>query len=504
KVTVQETWPRVFMTRRRKKDGAKYFGPYASSAAMWASLKLITTLFPLRKCKGSNPPTRKRPCLNYQLGNCLAPCVGLASPETYREHLENVLLVLEGRNKNLITRLKQNMTDAAARQDFETAAMLRDQLQALEKTLEKQLVASQNTTDQDVFGCHRQGAAVAISLLFVRDGLISGSRSFFFEDPYGDDASIVHQIINQYYDQDSFIPQEILLPLEPEEQELTTEHLRDLAKKQVHLIIPQRGNKKALVNMAATNAAQLFAKREKKEQGWQALAKTMSQNLHLDRQPTTIECVDISNTSGKKAVGALVCFQNGEPSPSRYRHYHIKTVDGPNDYAMMREVLTRRLTRGIEENNLPDLFVVDGGKGQLAIATSVARDLGVFADIDWIGIAKERAEEGEKLYRPGRKNPILLKAHSPVLLYLMRIRDESHRYGITFHRRLRTKANFCSELDTIPGIGNARKHLLLKHFGSIKRLKAATKEEIIAVPGIGKELANIIFTTLETASATNE
>lgn len=219
----------------------------------------------------------------------------------------------------------------------------------------------------------------------------------------------------------------------------------------------------------------------------------MQKTLHLDRAPNRIECLDISNISGKQAVGSLVCFTKGEPDKGNFRHYKIRTVEGPNDYAMMKEVLERRLSRGIDEDNLPDLFVVDGGKGQLGMALTVAGELGITEAIDWIGIAKERQDEGEKLYKPARKNPILLPAHNPILLYLMRIRDESHRYGITFHRKLRNKATLASDLDKIPGIGTEKKKQLLKHMGSLKRVKVGTIEELMEVNGIGKELAREIF-----------
>ncbi|WP_163339373.1 excinuclease ABC subunit UvrC [Desulfopila sp. IMCC35008] len=497
KVTVQEEWPRVFMTRRRKKDGAKYFGPYSSSSAMWASLKLIAHLFPLRKCKGNTLKPRKRPCLNHQMGKCLAPCTGNADPEIYKQHVDNVLLILQGRNKDLIKRLNKKMQKASETLEFEQAARFRDQISALERTLEKQIVASHSSGDQDVFGFSRQGASVAISLLFIRDGLISGSRSFFLDDPYGEDKIILSQVLNQFYDHDLYIPREILTPFLPEDHDLTTERLIDLRQGAVTLVAPQRGDKRKLVEMATANSNQVFADREKKEQSWQNLANSLQKKLRLNRIPETIECLDISNTSGKLSVGSLVCFEKGEPNKSRFRHYRIRTIDTPDDYAMMREVLTRRLTRGIEEDNLPDMFVVDGGKGQLGMALSVAEELGIVDQLDWIGIAKERDEEGEKLYKPFRKNPILLPHHNPVLLYLMRIRDESHRYGVTFHRKLRNKTSFLSDLDKIEGVGNSRKKLLLKEFGSLKRIRSATLEELQSVKGIGNELASTIYNHLK-------
>ncbi len=280
--------------------------------------------------------------------------------------------------------------------------------------------------------------------------------------------------LSQFYDADSSIPKEILLPFEPADLDLHEEYLNDSAGFKVHLKIPQRGDNQQLVSMANANALQIFEEKEKKKQSWQNLCQSMEKTLRLNRPPNRIECLDISNISGKQAVGSLVCFTQGEPDKNNFRHYKIRTVEGPNDYAMMKEVLERRLGRGMEEDNLPDLFVVDGGKGQLGIALAVAGELGITDKIDWIGIAKERQDEGEKLYKPHRKNPIILPSHNPILLYLMRIRDESHRYGVTFHRKLSNKATLTSDLDKIAGIGAEKKKQLLQHMGSLKRIKTAT------------------------------
>ena len=494
KVTVQEDWPQVMMTRRRRKDGARYFGPYANVSAMWATLKLIANLFPLRRCKGSSLKLRNRPCLNHQMGKCLAPCAGLADPVLYRQHVDSVLMVLEGHNRGLVQRLHEQMHQAAEALEFETAAAIRDQIGALSRTLEKQVVFSGHRTDQDVIGFARQGTAVAIALLFIRDGMISGSRNYYLDDPYGDDPAILSQAINQIYDQDSSLPKELILPFFPEDRLLLTERLSDLAGARVQLLVPQRGDRHKLLEMAEANGLQLFAEKEQKEKSWQGLAEAIQLKLQLSRRPDWIECLDISNIGGKQAVGSLVSFRQGEPDGPGFRHYKIKTVDGPDDYAMMREVLERRLSKGREEGSFPDLFVVDGGRGQLGVALSVAEDLGIADQLDWIGIAKEHAEEGEKLFKPGRKNPILLPRHNPVLLYLMRIRDESHRYGITFHRRLRQKSAFTSEITQIPGIGTDRQQQLIRHFGSLRQLRQANLAELQQVDGIGATLAQQIFT----------
>ena len=494
KVTVQEEWPRVMMTRRRKNDGARYFGPYSSASSMWSTLKLITTLFPLRRCKGESLHPRKRPCLNGQMKHCLAPCVN-ASPEVrqrYREHTEKIIMILEGRNTDLVARLQQQMQQASDALEFEKAAGIRDQIQALGRTLERQVVIAGHAKDQDVFGLVRKDAAVGIAILFIRSGIISGSRTYFLEDPYGDDQALLSQVLNQYYFHGTNLPQEILLPISPDDLEVLAEHFSELSHGKVALSIPQRGDRIHLITMAQANAEQVFAEHDKKVRSWQSLAATLQQKLHLDRPPGRIECLDISNISGRQAVGSLVCFEQGQPITNGYRHYTIKTVSGPDDYAMMEEVLERRLTRGVAEDNLPDLFMVDGGRGQLGMAMHVAKNLGITNDLDWIGIAKEHEDKGEKLYKPGRKNPIILPPHDPALLYLMRIRDEAHRYGITFHRKLRRRSTLSSELDRIPGVGPSRKKALLKHLGSLKQIKAAGVEQLSQVSGVGPELAREI------------
>jgi excinuclease ABC subunit C len=402
-------------------------------------------------------------------------------------------MLLEGRNQDLVSTLKEQMQAASVILDFEKAAAIRDQISALSRTLEKQVISASHSKDQDVFGFARKDAAVTIAILFIRNGLINGSRTFFLGDPYGEDGTILSQALSQFYDTDSIIPKEILLPFEPSDLELHEEYLSDSTGVKVHLKIPQRGDNQQLVSMANTNALQLFEEKEQKKRSWQNLCQTMEKTLRLDRLPNRIECLDISNISGQQAVGALVCFTEGEPDKANFRHYKIRTVEGPNDYAMMKEVLGRRLSRGMEEDNLPDLFVVDGGKGQLGMALAVAGELGITEQIDWIGIAKERQDEGEKLYKPERKNPILLPSHNPILLYLMRIRDESHRYGVTFHRKLRNKATLASDLDKISGIGAEKKKQLLQHMGSLKRIKTATLPELMEVRGIGEELAKEIM-----------
>ncbi len=493
KVTVQEDWPRVHMARKRKKDGARYFGPYSSSSSMWATLRLLANLFPIRKCKGSRVRISKRPCLNLQMGKCLGPCVGLARKEDYLKHVQQVLMVLEGRNRSLIKGLKLEMQSAAESLFFERAAELRDQITALSKTLEKQIIASETLKDQDIFGYHRQGTSIAIAILFIRDGLVSGSRNFFLSEPMEPDSVILAQVLNQFYDTRIIPAKELVIPFAIEDSALLMERFSELSGVHVKMRVPQRGRNRELLHMANNNASHVFDEREKKDRSWQNLTAAMERSLHLQFEPYRIECLDISNTSGKQAVGSLVSYKMGESDKTHYRHYSIKTVSGPDDYAMMEEVLKRRFRKGVDEGNLPNLFMVDGGKGQLGIALRVADELGIRNQMDWLGIAKEKSGEGEKLYKPGQKNPIILKQHNPVLLYLMRIRDESHRFGITFHRKLRNKRSITSPLDAIPGIGNDRKKKLLKGFGSIKRIKEASITELSNIDGIGDKTSTLIY-----------
>lgn len=492
KVTVQEEWPRVFMTRRKKNDRARYFGPYASSSSMWTTLNLLQTLFPLRRCKGAKLKPRPRPCLNFQMNKCLAPCCGKIDNDSYRAMVDKVILFLEGRNRNLLRDLQKDMKRAAAKHDFEQAAAIRDQIGGLKKTLEKQVIVTQSNDDRDVYGFARSDASVSIVLLYVREGVLRGTRRFFIEDTFGNDQAILSQILKQVYDERSLPPHLVLLPFEIDDQRLLAERLSELAGRKTALSVPRRGDRKDLVAIANANARQRFDEIEKKRASWQALSADLHKRLNLSRQPRRIECVDISNISGTHGVGSLVRYENGEPVKNGYRRYKINEVDGPDDYSMMREVLNRRFAEQKEVDDLPELLMVDGGKGQLAVAESILKENNLLQTIDLIGIAKERQDEGEKLYRPGRKNPIILPAHNPVLLYLMRIRDESHRFGVTFHRSLRNKQTLSSKLDEIPGVGPVRKKQLLKQIGSLKKISEASVADLMTVDGIGAELAEEI------------
>lgn len=498
KVTTREPWPRVLVTRKRLRDGNRYFGPYSSGTAMRATLQLLYAQFPLRRCKIMH--ARQRPCLNYQMGRCLAPCAGKIEYADYQLMVTAVLLILEGKATEVVKELSTQMQKAAADLAFEKAALYRDQIRSLGRTLEHQSIVAEHYLDQDVFGIHRQDASVGVALLFIRAGMITGAQTFFLADPLGEDEQLLAQTILQYYSSERQPPRHLLLPFVIEDQELVAERLAELREGPVTLTAPQRGKLMQLMQMADANAAQIFSEQARKKESWETLAVAVQTKLRLVRRPETIECLDISNLLGKQAVGSLVCFVQGEKAGKQFRHYRIKSQDTPDDYAMMREVLERRFTKGVaqgrDDNNLPDLLLLDGGKGQLQVAFDVLSSCNLLERVDLVAIAKEKAEEGEKLFRPGRKNPILLPAHSPVLLYLMRIRDEAHRFGITFHRKLRGREQLHSQLDRVEGIGPLRKKNLLQTLGSFKRVMEAGVDELAAVPGIGRELARQIHLQL--------
>lgn len=493
KVTVHEKWPRILVTRKRIRDGSRYFGPYASSSSMRETLKLLQTLFPLRRCPRVKP--RSRPCLNFQLGHCLAPCCNPVEKKYYLELVNGVLMILEGRNRELTRALEKKMNRAAGKLHFEEAALLRDQIKGLKKTLERQVIVSDHRHNQDVFGLARKDASVTIAILFVRAGIIGGAQTFFLPDPLGSDKDILSKSLIQYYNQDRQPPAHLLLPLHPEDEMLLTDRLAELRDGPVKIMVPQKGRNKQLIQMACQNALEIFTEKDKKKKAWYNLSTTLQKSLHLVYHPDIIECIDISNISGTSPVGSIVSFSRGMKNVKKYRHYRVKKQD-PDDYAMMREVLDRRIERGIEENNLPNMLLLDGGKGHLHLAVKILTKHNLSDQIDLVAIAKEKHGEGEKLYRPGRKNPIVLPVHSPALLFLMRVRDEAHRFGITHHRKLRTKKTFRSDLDTLQGVGIKRKELLLKTFGSLQRLKNAAPEQLRDVPGIGPQLAHSIYQQL--------
>lgn len=490
KVTIQEEWPRVIMSRKASRDGARYFGPYSSAGAMWQTLHFLNKSFPLRLCKKSHLVKRSRPCLNYQIGRCLAPCAGMADPSQYAENVKNVLLLLEGRNEQLIAELKKKMQLASSELRFEKAATYRDRIASLRATLEKQVVNTGSTKDLDVFALVREGSLVVISLLMVRRGVIETRRDFSLTEAVGDDRLVMGEFISRYYADDKPLPHEIIVSVNLEEQELLCSWLSDKAGRKVSLSSASRGAPAKLLAMARKNAEQAIKDSLDRDKAWQLLAENMVQTLHLGRTPERIECLDISNLGGQQSVGSLVCFEHGKKAAAKYRSFKIRTVEGADDYASMAEVLRRRFAEGKDVREYPDLLLVDGGRGQLNVAVQVFAEFGLAGRIDLVAIAKGR-EEGEvdRLFVPNRKNPFTLKGHSPILLYCMQIRDEAHRYGITLHRKLQRKKSIRSRLDDLPNIGEKRKKMLLDHFGTAAHIAKAKIGELSKVEGIGPVMA---------------
>jgi excinuclease ABC subunit C len=494
KVTVGEEWPRVYVTRRRVKDGSRYFGPYSSAGSMRNTLNLINRLFPLRRCKGRSIRKRLRPCLNYQMGRCLAPCSGMVDKKQYRKMVAAVLMILEGRNIQLRGQLEAEMRMSSAGLEFERAAMFRDQLQALDKTLEKQVVVNKPGKDQDVFGYVRIGAGVGLAVVNVRQGVVLGQQVFFILDPVGDNSEVLGEVLRQFYTREEFIPDELLLPFQVPDRLSLVDWLTGVRGRKVQVRVPKRGNDVKLLRMAEVNARQVHIDQENREKSWQEMVKNLQARLHLKRIPERIECLDISNIGGKQPVGSLVCFIRGEKAQGEYRHYSISGAHEPDDYRMMGEVLDRRFKTDNKTVVFPDLLVIDGGKGHLNVATDVLRNKGLHDMVELVSIAKDKVSKTDKIYRPGRKNPLSLPRHSPVLFFLMQIRDESHRFGLSLHRKLRRKSTLSSELDNVPGIGPSRKKMLLRAIGSLAKIKDASREKLAAVQGIGPELAEEIWT----------
>ena len=506
KVTTEDAWPRILVTRKIQKDKNRYFGPFHSAWAVRESLDAIRKVFPLRTCSDTVFRNRSRPCLEYQIKRCPGPCCLSVDREEYGRQLKGVMLFLEGKNVELLRDLRARMVDASESLRFEEAARLRDQIRALEKTAEPQEMVSHFGIDQDVFGLYREGGFIEIQVLAVRRGKLTGSQAYGLEDREFPDEDVIGEVLGQYYSGGRFLPDEILLPVELEDAEVRESYLSELKGKRVAMFRPQRGDKVRLCEMAAENARQSFAARRDTEDKRGKMVEELQRRLGLRSAPKRIECFDISNLQGGQIVGSMVVFDEGEPDKSRYRRYKVKGVPGQDDFASMYEVLKRRYSRALVEKDFPDLLVVDGGKGQLGVATAVLAELGV-TELDVASLAKDRVaadpraerirHSEERVFLPNRKNPLILPRNSTALFLLQRLRDEAHRFAITFHRELRGRERLRSVLDDVPGIGPRRRRLLLQRFGSVRRIAAATVEEIAAIPGIGSERASEIGARLK-------
>ncbi|WP_404827051.1 excinuclease ABC subunit UvrC [Desulfuromonas versatilis] len=498
----REEFPALQVVRRVRRDGALYFGPFSSAGAVRETLKEIYRIFPLRHYPMETCRRRGRPCLFFQIGQCSAPCHGKISSERYRELVKGVVALLSGRESEVLGQLHQRMQDAAAQMRYEEAARLRDQIRAIEQTVERQKVVAAAGGDQDVVGLHREGGEVEIAVLFVRQGKLIGRRSYPV-DWRLDEGELLSGFLQQFYGRDIFIPEQVLLPFLPPDAETLGDWLGERKGKKVAVLAPLRGEKLALVEMAASNAREAYRERGSRREAREGVLEEIRQRLHLARLPRRMECFDISNVQGSLSVGSMVVFSDGEPDKAEYRHFRIRTVTGADDFASLGEVLGRRLKRGLEEGLLPDLILIDGGKGQLGAVVAVLEELGLAGRLDVAGIAKSRVlanvrgkaveRSEERFFLPGRKNPVLLRQGSPALFMLERLRDEAHRFAITHHRKLRGKATLHSALEEVPGVGPTRRKALLRHFGSLKKVREAPLEELQAMPGLPGGVAEAIF-----------
>ena len=499
KFNLQDKFPKLHLVRKIKRDGARYFGPYASSAAVKETLRVLRHLFPLRTCNDANFRNRSRPCLNYQIKKCLGPCCGLVSPEKYADLVQEVILFLEGKNSQLINLLQGRMTEASENLNFEEAARLRDQIGAIEQTLEKQKTVSQTPNDQDVFAFHRRGNAWEFQALFFRRGILVGNKAFHFSRLNLPEEEALSAFLRQYYAEEPSIPHEVLLPRPIEDEGLLAEWLSEKKGGRVEVHAPQRGEKKNLVEMAGKNAENSFQKRVGEAETLDLILQELKEKLRLKTLPHRAECFDISNLFGTLAVGSMVSFLDGRPDPSHYRHFKVHAPSFPDDYAMMYEVLKRRYSKLEPGGEKPDLLIVDGGKGQLNVALAVLAELGL-QEISAIGLAKDKGpslkkvseKTADKIYLPNVKDPVLL-GHSASLRYLQRMRDEAHRFAIRYHKKLRGKRGLQTLLDDIPGIGAIKKKALLRAFGSLQKIQDASADLFRQVEPLTRKDAQTVF-----------
>jgi excinuclease ABC subunit C len=533
KIDVREPWPRVYITRRMEDDGSRYFGPYASASSVRKTLDLLNKLFPFRSCTKEITGTDPRPCLDFHINRCLGPCIGAVATEEYRHTVDQAILFLEGKEKVVIRDIKQKMWDAAGSQQYERATFFRDQLSAIEKVTEEQKVVSTRLVDEDVIAFARAANEAWAEVFFIRGGRLLGRDSFLLEGVLDEaDGDVLASFVKQFYTSSPVVPSRILTETPINDGEAIVEWLAERrGGGRVQLVVPQRGEKRRLIQMVAQNALQgLEALRVKvlaTEDATQRAMEELKEQLNLPRLPERIECYDISNTQGTNSVGSMVVFKDGQPQRAHYRRFRIKTVEGANDFASMQEVLRRRFKRSgavgqaaeeyasnkeqaaeaisafLKERNdtskagderagkndsfgvLPDLVLIDGGKGQLNAAAEVMRvELGLH-HIPLASLAKQQ----EELFVPDVPESIMLPRTSPALYLVQRARDEAHRFAISYHRNLRQKTGMESVMDIVPGIGPKRKKMLMRHFGSVQKIRDASTDEIAAVPGMTRRLA---------------
>ncbi|MBW1917752.1 MAG: excinuclease ABC subunit UvrC [Deltaproteobacteria bacterium] len=495
RLDLREPFPRLALVRRFATDGACYFGPFVSAVAIREILRIMKRAFRLRTCKDKGIPKRSRPCLNYQLGRCLAPCVGLVSEAEYRQAVQEALWFLQGQNKKLRRQLRAQMEAAAAHLNFEQAAIHRDRLAAINRLLERQSIATSSFKDQDVLGLAREGDQFLVLLLFVRGGMVTGSLTYDFTQPGTDDAQLLEAFLKQYYTPGRPVPEEILLPLPLKDQQVLGKLLREQQRSPIRILAARKGHRSRLLSLAADNAR--AALKARLEAGVRANPLVeLQQRLQLPRLPQRLEGLDISTLQGSQPVGALVTFRDGQPDKSGYRRFRIRQVEGQNDFAMLAEVVHRHYGRAGQQ--LPDLLVIDGGRGQLAVVVKTLEDLGLAAEIPVVGLAKAGISPSgkvvrDRLYLPGRKNPLFLPPGSPGQLLLMHLRDEAHRFAISYHRQQSRQEALRSALSQIPGIGPQRQKSLLSRFSDLTALQQASLDELLAVPGLTRPAAQALL-----------
>lgn len=489
RLDINEPYPRLGIVRKIKKDGAIYFGPFSSSHSVRDTLRLIERLFLLRKCRTGSLSKRTRPCLNFQMGRCMGPCANQVSLSAYGEIVAQVRLFLEGRSNELLRHLEGEMKRLSDAEDYEGAAGVRDRISALKRTIERQHVVSARLEDLDVIGLAFRGDIYQLVIHFVRKGYLKGSRNYSFKDTSYSPSEVMESFLKQYYSQSIFPPKKIIISERIEDPASIAAWLSGIAGKRISIIRPVKGEKLRMTQMAVSNAADALLRTE--DRPGEDLVEMTRKTINLGKRPERIDCLDISNLQGGMAVGTVASLMKGKPYRAGYRNYRIKGVEGVNDYGMMAELVIRHL-KAVEP---PDLMVLDGGKGHLLTVNRAIEEMAAGEQIEVISIAKadqKKGEKSDKIFLKGRKNPLVLRGDHPVLLMLMRIRDEAHRRAVSYHRRLRGKAMKSSLLDIIPGIGPDRKRRLLNRFGDIDTISRARPEELARVNGISRTLAESI------------
>jgi len=507
RLTITELYPRLFLVRNPKKDRALYFGPYVAVKTAREAMNIIRRFFPLRQSKMELDGSKTyRPCLNFQMKRCLGPCAGQVDPAEYGKLVEKVVWLLKGNYEDLLKSLTEEMMNHSEAMRFELAGSCRDQINSLKRTFTKQQVLSKEKVDRDVLSLVREGGFAGVQVLFIRGGLLLSDDFYFFKqgDQYSDQELLRSALHRLYFAGEKPLPKEIILPLINDDILILQTYFSERRHSKVHLLVPQRGDKKLLLDLSHRNGETNLQLKMQGAKAEELILEQAQHTLHLAKQPIRAECFDISNISGTHSVGSMVVFEQGKAAKADYRIFKIKTVEGPNDFASMQEVLSRRYGRLQAEGGAwPDLVIVDGGKGQLSAAMKILEDCGLDPlQCSVIGLAKGRSEKRagiekeledfEYVVKPNQKNPIHLKKNSSTLFFLQRIRDEAHRFAISHHRKLRAKAATKSGLEDIPGIGPKKRITLLKHFGSLTALKQATEADLAEAPGIGVKDAQMI------------